>query len=74
MREKRCLPVLPDGRNGKLPYTMENKGKQKDYALRLGCFICGDLYLARECPKREALNIQIKKSEKEEEDACLGSM
>ena len=52
----------------------KGKGKQPEFAPRLRCFICDGLHLARECPKREALNALIKKSEKEEENACLGSM
>ena len=39
---------------------------------RLRCFICNDPHLARECPKREALNALIKKSKKYEEVARLG--
>ena len=67
MGEKRCLLVLPG--MGK-----EDKGKQRESAPRLRCFKCDDPHLARDCPKREALNALIKKSEKEKEDARLGSM
>ena len=52
----------------------KGKGKQREFALRLRCFISEGLHLARECPKRKALNGLIKKIENEEEEACLGSM
>ena len=52
----------------------KGKGKQREFALRLRCFISKGLYLARECPKRKALNALIKKRENEEEEARLGSM
>ena len=43
---------------GKVPYFREDKGKGKQWesAPRLRCFICDGSHLARECPKREALN------------------
>ena len=50
-------------------YTMEDKGKQQESTPRMRCFICDGPHLARECPKKEALNALIKKNEKEDEDA-----
>ena len=60
----------------KVLYTREDKGKgkQQESALRQRCFIYNGSHLARECPKREALNALFNKSEKDEEDAHLGSM
>ena len=61
---------------GKVLYTREDKGKgkQQESAPKLKCFICDGQHLARECPKREALSTLIKKSEKVEEVARIGSM
>ena len=61
---------------GKVPYIREDKGrsKQREYAPKLKCFLCNDLHLARECPKRKALSALIQKNEKTTEDASLGSI
>ena len=67
-------PSTPRNGKGKVPYTRKYKGKQWESTPRLRCFICDGPHLARECLKREAPNALIKKSEKEEEDARLGSM
>ena len=60
---------------GKVPYNRDRgKDKHRESVLRLRCFICNDSHLVRECPKREMVNALIKKSEKEEEEARMGSM
>ena len=61
---------------GKVPYTRKDKGKrkQRESAPRLKCFLCNGPHLTRECPKRKALSALIKKNEKAEEDARLGSV
>ena len=57
----------------KVPYTREDKGKRES-APKLKCFLCDGLHLTRECPKRKALSALIKKNEKAEEHARLGSI
>ena len=70
-------PNVARREKGKLPYNRDKgkgKGKQQEFAPKLRCFICDGSHLARECPKREVLNTLIKKSEKKDEEAHLGSM
>ena len=58
----------------KVSYTREYKcrRKQRESKTKVKCFLCDGPHLARECPKRKALNSLIKKNEKVEEEAHLG--
>ena len=58
----------------KVSYTREYKGrcKQQKSKPKVKCFLCDGPHLARECPKRKALNALIKKNEKVEEEEHLG--
>ena len=69
-------PSIARHGKGKVPYNRDKgKGKQREFAPKLKCFTCNGSHLAMECPKREAFNALIMKSEKEDEDeARLSSM
>ena len=57
-------PNVSGERRAKCYNQDKGKGKQREFTLRLRCFICDGPHLARVCPKSEALNALIKKSKK----------
>ena len=46
------------GKDGK------GKDKRKEFTPRTNCFLCDGPHLARDCPKRKALNAMIEEKEK----------
>ena len=53
----------------------KSRDRRRDFKPKTNCFLCDGPHLARECPKRKALNALIEREiEQEGDDAHMGSM